>query len=159
MNEPSLRLDDIERIKRVKYRYARALDTRDIDILASLFTEDAEIDYRGGTYRFTVSGRDAIVAAMRAAFPPHLVGSHTMHMPLIDVHDDGTADGRWSLLDYALDLANGNKTTIGAAYYTDRYICQDGCWLIARSEYDRVYERVYFDADPGLTTFFHAMRP
>ena len=147
----SLLLEDIEHIKRLKYSYARALDTGDIDAACACFTDDAEIDYRGGTYRFALKGRDKIADAMRAAFHPGLAGSHTMHMPIIDVHDDDTADGRWTLLDYALNLAEGNKTTVGAAHYLDRYVRQDGRWLIARTEYDRIYERVYHDPEPGLT--------
>ena len=147
----SLRLEDIELIRRLKYSYVRMLDTGDIDGVAALFTEDAEIDYRGGSYRFTLQGRDRIVEAMRGAFHPQLVGSHTVHMPIIDVHDDDTADGRWTLIDYALNLAEDNKTTVGAAHYVDRYVSRDGRWLIARTEYDRVYERVYHDPAPGVT--------
>ena len=153
----TLRLEDIEHIKRLKYTYARALDTGDIAGACACFTEDAEIDYRGGSYRFTLKGRDHILAAMRAAFHPGLVGSHTMHMPIIDVHDDDTADGRWTLIDYALNLSEGNKTTVGAAHYVDRYVREDGRWLIARTEYDRIYERVYHDAAPGLTAHFTGM--
>lgn len=147
----SLRLEDIELIRRLKYTYARAIDTGDMATVASLFTEDAEVDYRGASYRFTLAGRDAIVAALSQAFHPRFVGSHTVHMPIIDVHDDDTAEGRWTLLDYACDMANDNKTTIGAAHYLDSYVKRDGRWLIARSEYDRVYERVFNDPDPHVT--------
>lgn len=154
----TLRLEEIERIKRLKYTYARALDTGDVAAACALFTEDAEIDYRGGSYRFAVKGRDAIRAAMDGAFHAGLVGSHTMHMPIIDVFDDDSAEGRWTLIDYALNLHEGNKTTVGAAHYLDRYVKCDGQWLIARTEYDRIYERVYHDPAPGLTTHFAAMR-
>lgn len=153
----TLRLEDIEYIKRLKYSYARALDTGDIEGACALFTEDAEIDYRGGSYRFQLKGRDLILDAMRGAFHAGLVGSHTMHMPIIDVHDDDTADGRWTLIDYALDRSDGNKTTVGAAHYLDRYVKQGGRWLIARTEYDRIYERVYHDPAPGLTAHFAMM--
>ena len=64
----TLRLEDIELIRRLKYSYSRALDTCDTEVLASLLTEDAAIDYRGGSYHFKLKGRDAIVAALRAAF-------------------------------------------------------------------------------------------
>lgn len=147
----NLRLEDIELIRRLKYTYSRALDTCDTDVLATLFTEDAAIDYRGGSYHFKLKGRDAIVAALREAFHSRFVGSHTVHMPIIDVHDDDTADGRWTLIDYALDLADNNRTTVGTAHYTDRYVKREGRWLIAESSYDRVYERVYHDPSPGLT--------
>jgi hypothetical protein len=147
----TLRLEDIELIKRLKYTYARSLDTGNITRAAACFTEDAEIDYRGGSYRFTLKGRIPIEEALRAAFHPGLVGSHTMHMPVIDVHDDDTADGEWTLIDYALNLAEDNKATVGAAHYFDHYVKTDGNWLIARTEYDRIYERVYRETEPGVT--------
>jgi len=146
----SLPLEEIERIKQLKYAYSRAIDTCDTERLAILFTEDAEVDYRGGTYRFQAQGRDAIVAAIGRSFHAEFVGSHTVHMPEIVVHDDDTADGLWTLLDYALDLRD-NKATVGAAHYRDRYVKQNGRWLIRRAEYDRVYERVYTERDVGLT--------
>jgi uncharacterized protein (TIGR02246 family) len=147
----TLRLEDIELIKQLKYKYAYAIDTRDLETLRTLFAQDASIDYRGGTYRFQLTGRDAIVDAMAQAFHAHFVGSHTMHMPVIEVHDDDTAEGRWTLIDYALDLADNNKTTVGTAHYRDRYVREDGRWLIQHTEYDRVYERVFSDPAPGLT--------
>ena len=64
----SLRLEDIELIKRVKYLYCRSLDTCDSSLAATLLTEDATIDYEGGTYHFKAQGRDAIVEALRQAF-------------------------------------------------------------------------------------------
>ncbi|HET8613206.1 MAG TPA: nuclear transport factor 2 family protein [Sphingomonas sp.] len=146
----NLPLEEIERIKQLKYAYARSIDTCDAERLATLFTEDAEVDYRGGSYRFQAKGRDAIVAAIAQSFHAELVASHTVHMPEIQVHDDGAADGLWTLLDYVLDLRDG-KTTVGAAHYRDRYVKREGRWLIRRAEYDRVYERVYTERDVGLT--------
>lgn len=153
----SLRLEDIERIKQLKYIYSRALDTADLDTLATLLAEDATIDFKGGSYHFELTGRDAIVAALSQAVGPHLAGSHTMHMPVIEVHDDDTADGTWTLLDWAVNLAEGNKVTTGSAIYRDRYVRQGGRWLIQHSEYRRVFERVFHDPAPGLTAHLTAM--
>ncbi len=146
-------LQAIESIKRVKYEYCRAIDNCDIERLAAVLTEDAEVDYEGGTYRFQAKGRDEICAAIKTAFHEKFVASHTVHMPVIDVNDDGTAQGQWRLVDYALDLGADNLTTVGSAEYVDHYVLQDGVWLIQRSAYTRVYERVYQDAEPGVTTY------
>ncbi len=144
-------LQAIEHIKRLKYAYCRAIDTCDLELLGSILTDDAEVDFHGGTYVFQAQGRDAIVAAIGGAFHEEFVGCHTVHMPVIDVHADGTADGRWRLLDYALNLREDNLTTVGAAEYVDRYVRQEGVWLIRHSSYTRLYERVYREAEPGLT--------
>lgn len=154
----SLRLEDIELIRRLKYSYTRGLDTGDMATVAAVFAEDATVDYRGGTYHFQMTGRDAIVEALTGMFNAQFVGSHTVHMPVIDIISDDEATGTWTLLDYALNLAEGNKTTVGAAIYRDRYVKRDGRWLIAFSDYERVYERVYIDPAPGLTAHFLAQR-
>lgn len=151
-----LRLEDIELIKQLKYRYCRALDIGDFAALTELLTEDIAIDYRGGTYHFALAGRDAVIGAMKQAFYADFVGSHTVHMPVITVHDDDTADGEWTLLDYAVKLDQGNEATSGSAIYTDHYLKQGGQWRIARSSYIRVYERVYTEHEVGLKS--HLLR-
>lgn len=153
----SLRLEDIEWIKQLKYTYSRALDTADIPTIATLLADDASIDFQGGSYHFALQGRDAIVAALSAAVGPHLAGTHTMHMPVIEVHDDGTAAGIWTLLDWAINIGEGNKVTTGSAIYRDRYVYRGGRWLIQHSEYRRVFERVFHDPAPGLTAHLTAM--
>src|SRR6476661_11040723 len=53
-------LVEIELIKRLKYRYARCLDLKLWDEIASCFTSDAVAAYSGGGYSF--EGREAIIA-------------------------------------------------------------------------------------------------
>ena len=43
-------LSDLEDIKQLKHRYFRSIDTGNELELASVFTEDVTIDYRGGGY-------------------------------------------------------------------------------------------------------------
>ena len=52
-------LVEIEAIKRLKYAYARCIDQKLWDEIATLFTADAVAAYSGGGYTF--EGRDAIV--------------------------------------------------------------------------------------------------
>ena len=137
----TLRLEDIELIKRTKYLYCRGIDTCDIDLLDALFTDDISIDYQGGTYRFQACGKAAVLEALRQAFHGQFVGSHTVHHPIIDVHDDDTADGHWTLVDFALEL-NRNSQTQGSAFYRDKYVKRDGRWLITQATYSRLFERV-----------------
>jgi hypothetical protein len=44
------RLEDLEEIKRLKYRYLRALDTKAWDELAETLAEDATTEYSDGAY-------------------------------------------------------------------------------------------------------------
>ncbi len=137
----TLRLEDIEHIKRTKYLYCRGIDTRDLDLLGSLFTDDISVDYQGGTYRFQAAGKATVLDALYHAFHGRFVGSHTVHHPIIDVHDDDTADGHWTLIDLSLEL-NHNRQTQGCAFYRDKYVKRDGRWLIQHAAYSRLFERV-----------------
>lgn len=137
----SLHLEDIELIKRLKYRYCRGIDSCDIELLRSLFTEDVSVDYVGGSYRFQASGREAVLDAIRQAFHAESVSSHTVHHPIIEVHDDGTADGHWTLIDTFWDMRN-HIITDGCSFYVDKYVKLDGEWRIRRATYSRLFEMV-----------------
>ncbi|RJF89444.1 nuclear transport factor 2 family protein [Oleomonas cavernae] len=147
----ALRLEDMELIKQLKYKYCRAIDTCDLDLLASLLTPDAEVDYQGGIYRFHYVGRDNVLTAIKEAFSPQLVSSHTVHHPIIEVHDDDTADGHWTLIDWTLSLAFNNTVVEGSSFYVDKYVKQNGKWLIKKATYTRLFERVHQIADSNLT--------
>lgn len=146
--------ETIETLKRLKYSYCRGIDSCNLELLESIFAEDAEIDYQGGSYHFQAQGRDNILNAMKHAFHDKLVSCHTVHMPVIDLTGEDSATGQWRLLDYALNLAEDNKVTVGGAEYRDNYVRgTDGKWRIHRSSYTRVYEQVFLQEQHHLTHY------
>ena len=91
---------------------------------------------------------------MKFAFHDKLVSCHTVHMPIIEITGDTTAKGQWRLLDYAMNLAEDNKVTVGGAEYVDDYAKNaDGVWQIKQSAYTRVYEQVFLQDDHNLTHY------
>ncbi|NNC38098.1 MAG: nuclear transport factor 2 family protein [Hyphomonadaceae bacterium] len=147
--------EDIEAIKCVKYSYCNGIDRCDLALLESIMTPDIKVDYVGGTYRFRANGRDEVLKIMKQAFNPKFVSCHTVHMPFIDLTSATTANGRWRLLDYAMNLAKANEVTVGAAEYQDTYQKgDDGNWRIRSSGYERIFERVFNEPDPALTHYF-----
>lgn len=132
-------LSDFEDIRTLKHRYFRGIDTADIELLRPLFTEDVEIDYRGGSYRAKLSGRDNMVEFLANSFHAGALAMHHGHMPEITLVGEDTAEGIWYLEDLFILLDAGIKTQ-GTALYKDVYRREDGEWKIARSEYDRVIE-------------------
>ncbi|SFR90903.1 nuclear transport factor 2 family protein [Sphingomonas jatrophae] len=132
-------LSDFEDIRTLKHRYYRGIDTADVALLDTLFTDDVTVDYRGGDYRVTVSGRADMVEFLANSFHSGFVGMHHGHMPDLTLTGDDTAEGIWYLEDIAIRLEQ-NIFTIGSAIYRDRYVRQDGRWKIAHTEYDRVME-------------------
>ena len=52
-------LEELEAIKRVKYKYQRCIDSKQFDELAECFTEDATAAYDSG--KFSANGREAVL--------------------------------------------------------------------------------------------------
>ncbi|HEV3069798.1 MAG TPA: nuclear transport factor 2 family protein, partial [Solirubrobacteraceae bacterium] len=101
----ALRLEDIELIRQLKYKYFRSIDMGDIATLREVLTEDVKVDYIGGSYRWQMAGRDKILESIAGSFNANAVGCHTGHHPEIDVLTDTTATGLWYLTDVFINLA------------------------------------------------------
>ena len=130
-------LEDMEAIKRLKYRYLRCLDRKLWDELAGCFTEDATTSYSGGKYSF--QGREAIVRFLRESLGPAMLSMHHGHHPEIEITGDSTARGIWALEDYLI-MTQSNTGLRGAAFYKDEYVKVDGEWKIKSTGYDRIFQ-------------------
>ena len=132
-------MGDIDEIKRVKYRYLRALDTKHWDEFADTLTEDIVGDYGsslGEEHRFT--DRDTLVEFMRKSMPANELTEHRVTHPEIDVDGDD-ATGTWYLQDRVI-VPDFNFMLYGAAFYHDRYRRTADGWRICATGYQRTYE-------------------
>lgn len=136
-------------IGQVKYRYLRALDTHDWELMRSCFTENARAWYSGGKY--ATEGRDAIVDLLKGIIPPgSFIGSHIVMHPEYEVVDATTVKVIWRLQDIVHFLDDrtsyenfdikGGEEMVGAGYYYDRYEKVGEEWLIASTGYERIFE-------------------
>lgn len=132
--------DDIEAIKRLKYRYFRCLDSKLWDDLAQCFTEDATTSYSGGKY--TYQGRDAIMKFLSEGLGPTMISMHHGHHPEIEITGKTTARGIWALHDYVI-VTQSNVSLRGASFYHDEYVKVRGEWKIKHTGYDRVFEEIW----------------
>jgi hypothetical protein len=131
-------LQEIEAIKRLKYKYLRCLDEKRWTELADCFTEDATAAYSDGKYSF--AGRDQIIRFLREALGgSHRISSHRVQQPEIDLTSATSATGVWALDDTVIDTQS-NTTIRGAAFYHDEYIKLGGHWRIAATGYQRLFE-------------------
>ena len=136
-------LEEIEAIRRLKYRYLRAVDCKLWDLLASTFAPDAVSAYDGGKNAY--EGRDAIVAWLRNAMENELVTMHQVHHPEIQLTSETAATGTWYLEDRvinagpALPEMPAQSILTGTAFYADEYVKRDGEWLIQKTGYERIY--------------------
>jgi len=135
-------LRDIEAVKRVKHAYFRCVDTASIEELKSLFHRDVVVHFIGGTYEWTLHGRDEYLEAIAANFNSKVLAQHNGHHPEIDILSETEATGIWYLHDHFYRLWDMHHVT-GTALYRDRYIKEDGRWQIIESRYERIYELDY----------------
>ena len=142
-------LNELEAIKRLKYKYLRCIDQKLWGELAECFTEDATSAYSGGRYSFT--GRAQIMEFLEGAMGrDSFISSHRVHHPEIELTSENTARGIWALEDTVIDTEH-QITIRGAAFYEDEYLKVDGEWKIKSTGYRRTFEEIEPRKDrPGL---------
>jgi hypothetical protein len=140
------RLEEIEAIKQLKYRYLRYLDTKQWAELKTLFTDDAVCAYDKG--RYTYHGRDDIIGFLEGALGrKDILSLHQCHHPEIDVTGDTTAKGTWYLQDMVINVGAATEALKpdfilwGAAFYEDEYVKVGGEWKIKSTGYERTFEQ------------------
>ena len=144
-------LEDLEAIKRLKYKYLRCLDTKQWDEMAETFAVDATTSYSDGELSF--SGRDAIMKFLRESAMAErngMIGVHHVHHPEIELTGPASAKGTWALYNYLLHRGNESGLRL-CAFYHDEYIKAGAQWLIKSTGYRRVFEEVWERKDsPSL---------
>jgi hypothetical protein len=127
------RLEDVEKIKTIKYRYARHLDDGfDAESIAGLFTEDGEwiIKGVGGEVR----GRAAIKLHCENLKNGISWSQHNIFAPRIELNADGDkAVARFNLVCLLTMNSDANSSTseafILAGHYEDQLVKVEGQWF------------------------------
>lgn len=123
-------------IQRLKYRYWRACDRKDVAAFRACFVAgDADIDFeRMGRFGDADGITDVFARVALAARDDgtHLILDmhHGLH-PDITLLDETAAVGRWTLRFRQLDLHAGTEK-VAAIEYDDAYVVEDGEWRISR---------------------------
>jgi len=138
-------LVELEKIRRLKYRYLRCVDLKLWDEIQDVFTEDATADY--GTPSagrpLKLGSRDEIVNFLRDSLGNSIITLHAAGQPEIEI-DGEAAAGTWRFEDTVI-ATEYNVVITGAAFYEDRYRRgarrgADGAWRISHIGYKRIYE-------------------
>ncbi|MBU6266709.1 MAG: nuclear transport factor 2 family protein [Sphingomonadales bacterium] len=140
----------IERIRQLKARYFRMMDTRDFTALGELFTADATFDFTealgfrpvGGAWQGkrggVVRGREAIVETIRRALA-EATSAHHGHDFEITIESASEARGIVAMTDTLRGLDRVTPRLHGAGHYHDRYRCEAGTWRIAETRLVRLF--------------------
>lgn len=142
------RLVAIEEIKQLKSRYFQALDFKDWDAYASMFTADAVIDFshqpdliEHGRGETAPDLNDWIFTGGRAAADfieplfADVTSAHHGHDPQIVLTSEDTATGYWALYDR---LEFVDEIFHGYGHYREEYHRIDGEWKFVHLVLTRV---------------------
>ena len=83
---------DIHEITQLKYRYLRALDTKDWELFATSFVPEATGDYNGLIF----DNAAALVDYMRSNMTEGMLSLHQAHHPEIEVDPSTSISGWWA---------------------------------------------------------------
>jgi hypothetical protein len=132
------RLEAVEAIARLKYRYWRACDAKDPDTFRECFVkEGADINYGPGLGTFR--DRDTLVELYTRLALHREDGKWSYHdihhgkHPDIEILDDTTAIGSWTFWFMRVNLVD-HVIEQASMEYRDRYVVEDGQWKIQASE-------------------------
>ncbi|MFT4518699.1 MAG: hypothetical protein ACI9JM_001084 [Halioglobus sp.] len=147
------RLEAIEAIRQLKFRYFHACDTKQVDVVRDCFAP-GEIDLRYGRIgRF--SDREQMLAVFaELACQPHIVEMHHGQNPQINVVDENTATAVWGLYYYLIDTRRQIVTQL-AGFYDDAYGRADDQWQMTRSWYEVTSTQI-FDLSEGMAKVIFA---
>jgi len=128
--------DDLERLRQLKARYCRLLDSKDWAAWRALFTDDFVSDTReaGGK---RIEGADAFVAFVRKTLAARIT-VHQVHAPELELSSPHTARGIWALEDL-IRFAPGLGFR-GYGHYHETYEKGAEGWRIKSSRLTRLRE-------------------
>jgi len=134
------RLQAIEEIAQLKYRYLRGIDCADLTLLRSTLADNFTCQYARNTFPNIQATPEDFVERM-GVFASNLTATwHQVHHPEITVSADGDhATAIWYLqdVDHFLDT---RLLLAGTSFYHDRYVRTGDGWKIEFGSYDRMVE-------------------
>jgi hypothetical protein len=127
------RLEDVGAIHALKFRYLRACDRKQPDVVADCFVpRGAQIEYdRIGAFS---NREDFVKVYTEMGCRDVIIDMHHGQNPVIDFESADRASGVWDIYYYGVDLENRTAIQVGG-YYEDVYVRQDARWLIAASRF------------------------
>jgi SnoaL-like domain len=120
------RLADRARIASVMATYTRCADLNQPDEQSATFAVDGRVSYHPGVW---IEGRASIAAALRVSLARFQRTSHHVGNLEIEFDDPDRATAQSTVIAWHRRNDGMEWTLFGR--YVDRWVCQDGAWLIA----------------------------
>lgn len=141
------RLEAIDAIKQLKYRYFHACDSKQPDRVRACFAE-GPIDLQYGRIGEFADREQMLAIFTELACQDHIIEMHHGQNPQIEVLSDDSATGIWGLYYYMIDTRR-NLVTQLAGFYEDAYAVRDGAWQITKSHYEVTSTQI-FELEEGI---------
>jgi len=128
-------LEDIRAIEILKWRYLRACDRKQPQVVRDCFVPEAVIDYEGFP-RF--ENRDSFVEVYeRFGCQPHILDMHHGQNPIVELTGSDSARGYFDLYFFQIDTLQRRHTQM-AVSYDDEFVRRGGRWWIAKTTAGRL---------------------
>jgi len=118
--------------------YARHVDRRDAESVASLFTVDGRLVSRlhnaAGDAPIVRRGRDEIASALVAGLDRYVVTTHIVGGQVVTIDGDGATGDAVCLAHHVYESAGARRMLVMAVRYSDTYARQDGGWGFAERQ-------------------------
>jgi len=126
------RLEAIEEIRNLKARYFRLIDTKQWEVLKSVFTSDMRVITPDG--KVWMEGGDNYADSLKYGLE-NAVSCHQGFTGEIEVLDEKNAHGIWAMQDVIewteKHPREGWKSILGRGHYHETYHYEGGEWRIA----------------------------
>ncbi len=139
--------DELEELRKLKARYCRFLDTKDVESWRGVFTADLVVTL---DMAVSVGGADPMTAPPIEGvdnFVPTVLGGlvgvatmHHCHTPELTLTSATTATGIWAMED--LLIFGDGREMHGAGHYHETYAKADGSWRIKSLHLTRTILRI-----------------
>ena len=125
------RMESLAAIRQLPYRYALALDSRDMDALVELFAPDVRVGRDS-------AGRDALKAWFTETMRQSRTSIHQITNHVVDFDDADHAHGIVYCRD-ELEKPDTGQWQVGTIQYWDEYARVDSEWCFVRRKFHRWY--------------------
>lgn len=133
------RLEDEAALSRLVDLYARAIDRADAELLRSLFTKDASLDF-GAMFSGGIEAFIGMISSALASMRTH----HFMGNRLYAFSEDAAEGEIYSINTHVISGSTGEREYVAGGRYLDRYSCTPEGWRIVHRtriiDWSREYE-------------------
>ena len=136
VDDPIRHLADRAAIVDLCVRYARALDSRDWQLLRTCFVPEVEVEYEGME---PIAGYDALEGVCRDVLGPLTASQHLLGNFSVDVDGDHAGCQCYLHAQHVREGVSGGDKYIVAGTYTDRLRRMPDGWRITHRRLDVVW--------------------